>query len=186
MNQNLTDDQDSLPHFTNIERLERRIFEVHTYWRHNITLVTFGFAGFLAAHLGLALWFVPTLEKSSMTQSYFLCVVALVMASSIFIAARALSVARESLKKSDRNINALEEEIQRITSSTGYILNKEVMPLDFFLKNLTLMRTLVFLLLLIWVALPVLALVRQADPPTTPTAKKSLTRPQEQPKRGKN
>lgn len=45
----LPQDHDVLPHHTNIERVVRRIFEIHVHWRHNATPIVMGFVCFLGA-----------------------------------------------------------------------------------------------------------------------------------------
>jgi hypothetical protein len=110
---------------------------------------------------------------------YFACVVAFLLICFALVGAQALKVASESIKRSDRNINALEEEIQRITSSSGYTLNNEVMPVEFYLKTLGLLRSLLLLLLPLWLAVPVLLFVVAPSEPAAnhPTPKPALGRP---------
>lgn len=178
------DEQDLLPHHTNIERVERRIFEVHAYWRHTATLLGIGFGGLVVVQLGVALWL--SLQKPEPATVYFLCAVCAVMLLLGLLGAQVLQAASKSLQRSDRNINTLEVEIQRITSSPGYILNNEVMPLELYLKTLGLMRGALYLLLPLWLVLPVLLfLFPRPEPtahPTKPLTQKSLERPN----RGKN
>ena len=182
----LPQDHDELPHHTNIERVERRIFEIHVHWRHNATLIVTGFVCYVIANASLALWLALSFQKTERHTEYFVCLVALLLSVFVFLAARSLQIATESLLKSDKFINSLEEEVQRITSNTSYTLNKEVMPLDFYLRHLRLMRAAVYLLLPLWVALPSLLLFfGKAKTPQYPT-KQSLSKPMEQQKRGKN
>ncbi|WP_309687436.1 hypothetical protein [Armatimonas sp.] len=182
----LPQDHELLPHHTNIERVERRIFEIHVHWRHNATLIVLGFFSFVIANVSLALWFAVSFQKAETPTHYFICLAALVWIVFVFLAAQSLQVATDSLKKSDKHINSLEEEVQRITSNTGYTLNKEVMPLDFYLRNLSLMRAMLYLLLPLWVALPALLLYfSKVETPTHPT-KQALSKSMEQQKRGKN
>jgi hypothetical protein len=145
---------EQLPHHTNVERLERRIFEVHAYWRHNATLLTVGFFGFVT--LNLALLVGLTL---SVKELVVLCALALLLLGLIGLMARTLSAATDGIQRSDRNINALEEEIQKITGSRGYTLNNEVMPLEFYRKSLATMRAVLFAFVPFWLLLPTVALL---------------------------
>lgn len=167
-------DDPPLPHHTNVERVERRIFEIHVHWRHNAALIVAGCIVFLVANLVAALWAAGALASTDLRVHYFACVVASLFVCSALIGAQALKVASESIKRSDRNINALEEEIQRITSSSGYTLNNEVMPVEFYLKTLGLLRSLLLLLLPLWLAVP--ALLFFVSPPE-PAANHATPKP---------
>lgn len=156
MNTQLYPEDDVLPHHTNVERVERRIFEIHSHWRHIVTLVVAGVSCFFAASLALILWVSLIFPRADLLSKYILGIVALTIITVTFLAAGSLGFAIGGLRKSDRSINAMEEEIQRMTGSTGYTLNKEVMPLDFFLKALGHLRTALFLLALLWIAISTL------------------------------
>ena len=179
-------DQEPLPHHNNVERVERRIFEIHAYWRHTTPLITAGFLSFVAVNALLATWAVTAAPKTDTATRYALCGGSLILLLFIVLANELLRLAKSALLKSDRTINALEEEVQRITSSPGYVLNKEVMPLEFYLKSIGLMRSMVYLLLPIWLILPALLLFFSKPDASLSPAKPTLSKLKEQSKRGKD
>lgn len=179
-------DQEPLPHHNNVERVERRIAEIHLYWRQTAPLITVGFLSFVAASALLAIWAFTAAPKADTQTRYALCGGSLLLVLFVVLVNELLRLAKSALQKSDRTINALEEEIQRITSSPGYVLNKEVMPLEFYLKALGLMRTMVYLLLPIWLLLPTLLLFFSKPNASLSSAKTTLSKLKEPSKRGKN
>lgn len=180
------EEQELLPHHTNIERVERRIFEVHAYWRHTATLLGVGFGGLVVVQLGVALWLALPRESAEPGTLYFLCAVCAVMFFIGLLGAQVLQAASKGLQRSDRTINTLEVEIQRITSSPGYILNNEIMPLELYLKALGLMRGTLYLLLSLWLVLPALLFLFPRPEPTAHPAKPLTQKSLERPNRGKN
>lgn len=158
---------ESLPSQNNVERVERRLFETHAYWRHTLTLTAAGFFVLLALQTIAALWLPGAFQSTHLALRPVLAVVPVAVVIGLVATLRWLGLTERSLRRADRTINSLEEEVQRITSSRSYTLNKEVMPFELYLRTLALLRGTVVALVALWIALPTgLVLLSSSQTPT--------------------